>query len=76
MVFLGQAPSYFQLEADLKDPIPTRKSCKKVGTKQFAIIKKFAERVKMAFYQEFDEVIPSIMAIRIDEIARELENEK
>lgn len=57
--------------------IPTGKeSCKKVGTKQSAIIKKFAERVKMAFYQEFDEVIPSIMAVRIDEIARKLENEK
>lgn len=57
--------------------IPTGKeSCKKVGTKQSAIIKKFAERVKLAFYQEFDEIIPSIMAVRIDEISRELENEK
>ena len=33
---------------------------------------KFAERVKMAFYYEFDELIPSIMADKIDEIAREI----
>ena len=33
---------------------------------------KFAERVKMAFYQEFDELIPSIMADKIDEIAKEI----
>lgn len=33
---------------------------------------KFAERVKMAFYYEFDELIPSIMADKIDEIAKEL----
>ena len=57
--------------------IPTKKeSCKKVGTQQSAIIKKFADRVKLAFYQEFGEIIPSVMAEKIDEIARELENEK
>ena len=33
---------------------------------------KFAERVKMAFYYEFDELIPSIMADKIDEIAKEI----
>ena len=33
---------------------------------------KFAERVKMAFYYEFDELIPSIMADKIDEICKEL----
>lgn len=38
-------------------------------------LKKFAERVKMAFYYEFDELIPSIMADKIDEIAKELEGE-
>ena len=31
---------------------------------------KFAERVKMAFYYEFDELIPSIMADKIDEICK------
>ena len=38
---------------------------------------KFAERVKMAFYYEFDELIPSIMADKIDEILKEItEGEK
>lgn len=32
----------------------------------------FAERVKMAFYYEFDELIPSIMADRIDELVKEV----
>ena len=31
----------------------------------------FAERVKMAFYYEFDELIPSIMADKIDELVEE-----
>lgn len=31
-------------------------------------MKEFAERVKMAFYYEFDELIPSIMAGKIDEL--------
>lgn len=30
-----------------------------------------AERIKMAFYYEFDELIPSIMADKIDEIVKE-----
>lgn len=36
---------------------------------------KFAERVKMAFYYEFDELIPSIMADKIDEICKGLVDE-
>ena len=35
-------------------------------------IKDFAERVKMAFYYEFEELIPSIMADKIDEIVKEM----
>lgn len=35
-------------------------------------VKEFAERVKMAFYYEFDELIPSIMADRIDELVKEV----
>lgn len=35
-------------------------------------IKEFAERVKMAFYYEFEELIPSIMADKIDEIVKEM----
>ena len=34
--------------------------------------KEFAERVKMAFYYEFDELIPSIMADKIDELIEEV----
>lgn len=32
----------------------------------------FAERIKMAFYYEFDELIPSIMADKIDELIEEV----
>ena len=39
-------------------------------------VKEFAGRVKMAFYYEFDELIPSIMADKIDElVAESLANE-
>lgn len=31
-----------------------------------------AERIKMEFYYEFDELIPSIMADKIDEIVKEV----
>lgn len=34
-----------------------------------------AERIKMAFYYEFDELIPSTMAGKIDEIVKEVLNE-
>lgn len=34
-----------------------------------------AERIKMAFYYEFEELIPSIMADKIDEIVKEALNE-
>ena len=35
-------------------------------------VEEFAERIKMAFYYEFDELIPSIMADKIDEICKEI----
>lgn len=35
-------------------------------------VKEFAERVKMAFYYEFDELIPSTMADKIDELVKEI----
>ena len=41
--------------------------------KQDERIKEFAEQVKMAFYVEFDELIPSIMANRINELLKEYE---
>lgn len=34
-------------------------------------VKEFAERVKMAFYYEFDELIPSRMADKIDALVKE-----
>ena len=44
------------------------------GKKETA--EKFAERVKMAFYYEFDEIIPSIMSDKIDEILKEIKEGK
>ena len=35
-------------------------------------LKQFAKRVKMEFYYEFDELIPSIMSDKIDKILKEL----
>ena len=35
-------------------------------------IKEFAKQVKMAFYYEFDELIPSIMADKIDNLVKEM----
>lgn len=37
-----------------------------------AAVKEFAESVKMAFYYEFDELIPSTMADKIDEMVKEV----
>lgn len=37
-----------------------------------AAVKEFAERVKMAFYHEFDELIPSTMAEKIDALVDEV----
>ena len=34
-------------------------------------VKEFAEKVKMAFFYEFDEIIPSIMSDKIDELLKE-----
>lgn len=37
-----------------------------------AAVKEFAESVKMAFYHEFEELIPSTMADKIDELVKEV----
>lgn len=37
-----------------------------------AAVREFAERIKMAFYYEFDELIPSTMADKIDELVKEV----
>lgn len=39
-------------------------------------IKEFAEQVKMVFYHEFDELIPSIMADKIDNLVKEMTENK
>ena len=53
----------------LKDLIESNEKAKEIASKETA--EKFAERVKMAFYYHFDELIPSIMAKDIDEICKE-----
>lgn len=35
-------------------------------------MREFAESVKMAFYYEFDELIPSTMTDKIDELVKEV----
>ena len=36
-------------------------------------VKEFAENAKIAFFYEFDEIIPSIMSDKIDELLKEYE---
>lgn len=52
------------------------KKIKRLNTKhkkeKANLIEVFSERIKQAFYYEFDELIPSIMADKINEIAEEL----
>lgn len=43
-----------------------------IATARAEAIKEFAEQVKMAFYYEFDELIPSIMADKIDNLVKEM----
>lgn len=40
------------------------------------LAEKLAKRIKNEFYIQFDEIIPSIMADRIDEIVKEILNEE
>lgn len=40
------------------------------------LAEKLAEGIKNEFYIQFDEIIPSIMADRIDEIVKEVLNEE
>ena len=56
-------------EAWVKDNADLRKAIK---TTRSEAITEFAERVKLEFYREFDEIIPSFMADKIDQIAEEM----
>lgn len=38
-------------------------------------LREFAEEIKLAFYNEFDEIIPSIMSDKIDEILKRMVGE-
>ena len=41
------------------------------------VVREFAEEVKLEFYREFDEIIPSIMADKIDDLVKKYtEDEK
>lgn len=45
--------------------------------KQSEVVREFAEEVKLEFYREFDEIIPSIMADKIDDLVKKYtEDEK
>ena len=48
----------------------------RADTAKAEAIKEFAERVKLDFYYEFDEIIPSIMADKIDNLAKEMTEEQ
>lgn len=39
-------------------------------------VEKFAEEIKLEFYREFDEIIPSIMADKIDDLVKKYTEEK
>lgn len=47
----------------------------KAELKQYNVkaVKEFAEKLKIAFFYEFDEIIPSIMSDKIDELIKEFE---
>lgn len=55
-----------RLKAEKDNLIRTYAEC------QTENIKEFAEQVKQAFYYEFDEIIPSIMADKIDALVKEM----
>ena len=57
-----------------KDEIAFALKCKTedLKTAKSEAIKEFAELVKMEFYKDFDELIPSIMADRIDNLVKEM----
>ena len=63
---------------DYLNPLPFRNKFNEyVENAKAEAVKEFAEAVKMQFYREFDEIIPSIMADAIDTLVKEFtEGEK
>lgn len=43
---------------------------------KYEVAKEFAEAIKLEFYKEFDEIIPSIMADKIDNFVKKYEEKR
>ena len=50
--------------------------CVELQTAKSEVAREFAEEVKLEFYREFDEIIPSIMADKIDDLVKKYTEEK
>lgn len=57
-----------ELKAEIEALIAGQETLQKYVSE---VLPKFAERIKLEFYREFDELIPSIMADKIDECLKE-----
>ena len=67
----------------LPDDLPYKASVKRVlmqapdaDVVPRAEVERFAEEIKLEFYREFDEIIPSIMADKIDELKKKYTEDK
>lgn len=70
-----------QKEIERLSNFVTEERCREIAKEYFkpivkqlmaVIIKEFAEAVKLEFYKEFEEIIPSVMAERIDRLVKEM----
>ena len=59
---------------DLRQIVFTDRS-KAIKNLKTEAVREFAERVKTEFYYEFDEIIPSIMSDKIDNLLEKIEKE-
>lgn len=60
---------YDKLKVSYDCEIAYRKALNKRSIEE--AVKRLAEDIKMAFYYEFEEIIPSVMADKIDELVKE-----
>ena len=78
----GREKNPFTVNSNSKKEMKVVKEKKEMKTKKEIqkekkeLAEKLAERIKNEFYIQFDEIIPSIMADRIDEIVKEVLNEE
>lgn len=70
MGWLDKLEKYEEMATPYKNAIPEYEHSLRAEA-----VKEFAEQVKMAFYYEFDELIPSIIADKIDNIVKEMVGE-